>query len=86
MGDDVLEECPPEVEPSLLLPFFSPESLSFMETTIPIMAPMRMRIMIAPTQMILFRRPLLVGLITDPAADGLGFSSTVSTNWDSGYE
>lgn len=86
MGDDVFEEFPPELELLLLLPSLLSESLFFMETIIPIMAPMRMRVTMAPIQMIFFRRPLLVGLVNDPADDGLGFSSTVSTSSGSEYE
>lgn len=64
---DGFEEPFPELELELLLPLLLSESL-FLETTIPTMAPMRMRMTMLPIQMIFFRRPLLLaGLVKDDA-------------------
>jgi hypothetical protein len=69
--------------PMLLPPLLSEFSL-FFDTMIPIIAAIRIRVTITPTQMIFFRRPL-VGFVTDPVDDGLYFSSMTSTSSGSGY-
>lgn len=82
---DDFEEPFPELELELLLPPLLLSESLFLETTIPIIAPMRIRMTMDPIQMTIFRRPLLlVGLVTDDAWSI--FSLTVSTSAGSGYE
>ncbi|KAK5801469.1 hypothetical protein F5H01DRAFT_355452 [Linnemannia elongata] len=86
---DDFEEPFPELELELLLPPLLWSELLFPETTTATIAPMMMTMMMFPTQMIIFRRPLLVDLVTDPVDDDSAFLVVevgVSTSWGTGYE
>ncbi|KAK5801468.1 hypothetical protein F5H01DRAFT_355451 [Linnemannia elongata] len=86
---DDFEEPFPELELELLLPPLLWSEFLFPETTTAIIAPIMVRMMMLPIQVIIFRRPLLVDLVTDPVDDGSDFLVVevgVSTSWGTGYE